>query len=259
MSEQARKNLRNVMVFAMADSTVSDEEKQYIQRMRDRLKLNADEFSELVQQATTDPRTLTLPDDPAALEEAVRVLVDTAKADGDVNRAEEKILRNVGLRAGLPPTRVEYMIRGEARDELEDEITERVDELYAHFHEWDDETRRRKCEELRNLGRPAITAMLRVLESYRTPDDAPDALELKTWIAEHIGLSGDTRAVYYLAQQVGIGDSNDETTGQELREACAEAIGRLIDRDFGRNQQGIEAAREWWRSEGRQEHTQLVI
>ena len=103
-----------------------------------------------------------------------------------------------------------------------------------------------------------MISLLRVLETGRVPEGAADGLELKTLVAEHLGRLGDERAVYYLAQQVTIGEMDDEVTNGELRFAVAEALGRIADRPFSRDQGGVEAARKWWFAEGLRRYDHLA-
>jgi len=97
-----------------------------------------------------------------------------------------------------------------------------------------------------------------LLESYRRPDGCETTVAMKTLLAEALGQIGDRRAVYYLSQQVSIGDSDDEITSAELRAACAHAIGRIAGVEFPRDESVVLAARQWWLDSGGDEYNQLM-
>jgi len=108
-------------------------------------------------------------------------------------------------------------------------------------------------------GAAGAVLLLRILESYRTPDNAANALELKTMACEQLGDTADARAAYYLAQQVSIGDGEDEISSPELRTAAAEAMGKVVGEPFSRDSDGIDAARSWWSSPAAAEFQQLAL
>ena len=261
MSENAAGNLRNVIVFALADGQMTDEEKQYIDSLREKLGIDAGEFAKLCDRVRQDPRKLALPRDEGEAEEAIRLLVETAAVDGRITPGEHRLLRRLARHAGMSPHRLEAMLDAASGPSPQEQmrIEAIVREIYAEFNKWDADTRGAKLNELADMGRAAVEPLLRILESYRNPDGADNALELKTLVARCLGRLADVRAVYYLAQQVTIGDSDDETSNAALRGAAAEAIGGIVGQPFGADAAGIEAAREWWNSDRSKEHQQVAF
>ena len=126
------------------------------------------------------------------------------------------------------------------------EVEAKLEAIYAGFNTWDPAAREAKLDELAAHGHQAVLPLLRLLESYRTPDGAPNGLDLKHIVVRRLGALGDDRAVYYLIQQVNIGEQDDDITCPALRHAAAEALGRIIDKDFPATDASVAAAREWW-------------
>ena len=245
MNDNAKRNLRNVMVFALADGELNDAEKQFIESLRGRLGIDEAEFNQLCQQVRENPKQLSLPRDAAEAEEAIRLLVATAVADGQVSQAESRLLGRLARHVGLEESSVDELIAS-ASSTHADEIQAMVEQIYASFHGWDEPTRREKVAALAGFGRESVVPLLRILESYRVPDGAADGLDLSTLVAEQLGSLGDDRAVFYLAQQINIGDMDDEITNAALRHAAAEALGRIVGEEFSADQAGVAAARGWW-------------
>ena len=133
-----------------------------------------------------------------------------------------------------------------------------VEEVYAGFGDWDEATRRSKFAVVGAFGRPAIVPLLRMLESYRTPDGSADPLEMRILVIDQLAALGDERAVYYLAQQIAL-DGADEVTGPAVRAAAAEAIGRIVGQPFARGDAGVAAARQWWRAGGMKQYDSLIF
>jgi hypothetical protein len=202
-----------------------------------------------------------MPSDHAEARRLILMLVEAAASDGSVTDSEENLLRTLATHAEIGDSEFDgLLIRGnpEMADRM-DEATKLLDEVYIHFAEWDDATRRAKLQEVGRFGKAAVLPLIRVLESYRSPDGVGDALELKTRVAEQLGELGDDRAVYYLAQQVGVGDLDDEITNHHLRYAVTEALGKITGQGFSRDQQGVEDARAWWLQQGRLDYSTLAI
>lgn len=261
MDERARQNLRNVMVFALVDGKLSDQEKRFIEALRTKLGINDAEFRDIVQQVRITPKKVELPSDPVQAGETVRLLMELAAADGEISPPERELLAKLARRAGVELPAVESPV-GDSSGVApagESEISARIDEIYAQFSGWDPATRQRKVAELGACGREAVIPLLRLLESYRVPDGAGDSLELKTLVVEELGKLGDDRAVYYLAQQVNIGDMDDEITNAALRYVAAEALGRVVGRQFTPDQAGVAAARVWWFAAGIRRYDHLAI
>ena len=147
---------------------------------------------------------------------------------------------------------------GEISPAEQAEITAAVEEIYTDFASWDDDTRRAKLQAIGSRGRAASKFLLAILESYRAPDGMDDTLEMKALTARQIGKLGDERAIYYLAQQINIGDGDDDVTSAVLRGACASAIGQIVGEKFSSDERGVNAARQWWDDIGRQEYNRLT-
>jgi len=142
---------------------------------------------------------------------------------------------------------------------VELELTRLADEIYQQFAGWPDGTRREKLDQFASTGDAAVVPLLRILESYRTPDGAADTSALKTMVCQQLGRLGDDRAVYYLCQQISLGDAEDEINSAPLRYAAAEALGRIIGKPFTPDAQGVQTAREWWLGAGRVRYDQLAF
>lgn len=154
---------------------------------------------------------------------------------------------------GVPPTSRKEQLS------VELELTHLCDEIYQQFAGWPETTQREKLDQLASAGDAAVVPLLRILESYRTPDGAANTLSLKTIICQQLGRLGDDRAVYYLCQQISLGDAEDEINSAALRYAAAEALGRIIGKPFTPDDQGVQIAREWWLGPGRVRYDQLAF
>ncbi len=256
MDEQAKRDLRNVIVFALADGRLSEQERRFIDSLRAKLGISEAEFAALCQQVRQDPKRLSLPREAEQARKAVRLLAETATADGEVSQAERELLRRLAAKAGLGEGEIDALIAPAGGDE--DRVAALADEMYAHFVEWDEPARAEKLAALAGLGREAVMPLLHVLESYRVPDGAADNLELKRLVVVQLGNLGDERTAYYLAQQVGLGDVEDEISNAALRYAAAEALGRIVGQGFTADQPGLEAARAWWFGGGVRRYDRLA-
>jgi len=142
---------------------------------------------------------------------------------------------------------------------VELELTHLCDEVYQQFAGWPETTQREKLDQFSSAGDAAVVPLLRILESYRAPVGAANTLSLKTVVCQQLGRLGDDRAVYYLCQQISLGDAEDEINSAALRYAAAEALGRIIGKPFTPDAQGVQAAREWWLGPGRARYDQLAF
>jgi len=259
-ADDAGRALKNVLVLAVADGQVAEEEKAYIGSLRDRLGIDAREFAHLCQSVRDGDRQIVLPHEPVEAERTLFALVGLAAADGKIAPVELRTLQRIAARLGIRPAQLETMIdQAGAPVELNDiQVVAMVEELYAHFAEWDDATRRAKLQAVGDLGRPAVKSLVRLLESYRKPEGTPDAVSLKVLVAEQLGCMGDSRPVYYLAQHVNLGDMDDEITSLALRAAAAEAIGKITGKGFTPDADGIAAVRQWWQGEGGKQYDYLM-
>jgi uncharacterized tellurite resistance protein B-like protein len=262
--------LRNIIVFTLADGVIHDVERQYIHAIGAQLEISAPEIEDVIAEVQAGKKSITIPQDSDDARRLVHYLVQAAAVDHDISKRERLVLSKLAQRAGLTESEVMVMIEEELRalgndslnnpDAPDDGVLDaQIEAIYAGFTTWDAATRTAKLDELADLGRYAVVPMLRMLESYRNPEGARDALELKAMLAERLGQLGDSRAVYYLTQQVNIGDSDDEITCLALRTTAAMAVGHIISEPFTPDQAGINAVREWWLRTGRAEHDRLVI
>jgi len=258
MNEQAKRDLRNVIVFALIDGELGEPEKQFIDQLRVRLGVGEEELRDICEQVRQNPRSLSLPKDSGEATEAIRLLVDLAMVDGQVSDAERRMLERLAAHVGLDAAVIEQFLTPPPETQ-EEQINDLTEEIYADFAGWDEPTRRQKVAALAGFGRESVLPLLHVLESYRMPGTAADALELRTLVAEQIGGLGDDRAAYYLAQQVNIGDMDDEITNAPLRYASAEALGRIVGEGFSRDQAGVVAARAWWLGAGFRKYNRLAL
>ena len=261
MNEDAKTNLRNAMVMALADGKLTGEEKQAIESLRQKLGIDAEEFGELCEDVRRDPRRITLPREAAQARQVLDLLIGLAAVDGQIRPAEQAVLHRVGEYVGLAAPEVDRLTdQALGADEADQEAIEAaVEEVFAHFNAWDPAARQQKIDALADHGRAAVIPLLRVLESYRTPHGMPDALALKTLVARALGRLADARTIYYLCQQVSIGDMDDEVTCAELRQACAEAVGKIIRQPVPASQEGVEKIRQWWLSEAGRGYDQLAL
>jgi len=256
----AERNVHNVLVLAMVDREVADEEKQFIESLRRKVGMDPARFAELCKEISEGDRRLALPSGGEEAVEALAVLVDLAAADGRIAPPEKRTLRRIADYVGIRTGKLDEMIAERSGPgEMDDiQLAAVAEEIYKSFAQWDDAERRKRLTALGDIGPRAIKPLVRILESYRKPHGMADALALKVLVVEQLGRLGDTRPVYYLAQQVNIGDSDDEITNFELRAAAAEATGRIIGEDFSRDADGIAAVRQWWADTGRTEYDYLV-
>lgn len=254
-NEDAVKAVRNVLVILSIDGSISDEEKSFLARLKRRLQIDESEFSQLAEEYRRSPKSMTIPKGQQG-SDVFKLLIEAAKADGKVVPAERDLLERVAGHIGLSDMETQSLIPG--MEEVVDTINDKIDRIYESFNEWSSETRRARVAEIGGFGGPAVVPLLQVLESYRVPEETTDNLELKTLVAQQLGELGDPRAVYYLAQQVNIGDTDDEISNAPFRDACSRAIGNVIGQDFGA-EDIQDAVREWWRGAGKEHYTELAI
>jgi len=244
------KDLRNVIVFALADGDFNDDERAFVANLAGEAGIGQEELARLTAEAEAGGQKLSLPRDADKARRAIELLAGTAAVDGVVSDKERRMLMRIARRLEIEDTIVEEMIgralAGATVDESE--VESRLEDIYAHFNSWDGATRAAKLDEFAHIGRQAVEPLLRLLESYRVPDGAENALELKRLVVEKLGDLGDGRAAYYLVQQVSIGDLDDEITCGALRCAAAGALGKITGKGFTADQAGVAAVRAWWAS-----------
>lgn len=261
MEESAKADMRNVLVVAAADGKLADEEKQLIQELRRRLGIGDEEFAELCEQVRRDPKKLTVSQDVEEATETFRLMAAMAAADGEIQPAERNLLHRLAEYVGLDSQQAGQIVdEALGVDEAaQARVESAIEEVYASFESWDSATRREKIGALTSASRGAVVPLLRALESYRTPAGASDALAMKTMLTRAIGDIGDERAVYYLVQQVNIGDIDDEVTCAALRYAAAEAVGKILGKPFAADQEGVKAVRQWWQSQQSRRYDRLAF
>lgn len=258
--ERAHECLKNAMVLSVADGELDEAEQQYIERLRGKLGVEPGQFAKLVEDVKKNRQTVHVPKDRDLAQDTVRLLVEAAAADGQIGEIERDILHRLGDRVGLTAGDIDGMVRQfEPTPEEEAEIEAKVREIYAHFAEWDESTRKAKFRELADYDRLAVLPLLRMLESYRRPDHAENALEMKIHVVDALAELDDTRTAFYLAQQATFGDVDDEVSNSELRQACAHALGKLTNQDFDRSEEGVQEAARWWRSPDHRKYDKLVF
>ncbi len=259
----ASDDLRNVIVFALADGDYDDQERAFIQKLADRIHLTDEQLAELTAQAKEDGAKFALSRDPKKAQQMIGCLAAAAAADHMVSATERRLLSRIARHTGVDDAVVEELIdRALAAVAVDDaEIFRRTDDIYVNFNAWDAATRAAKLSEFAGYGTHAVEPLVRILESYRVPDGADNALALKQLIATTLGGLGDGRAVYYLVQQVTIGEQDDEITSPALRYAAAAALGKITGHDFTGDEAGIIATRNWWtsRAPDRAKYDQIVM
>jgi hypothetical protein len=248
--------MHNVLVTALAGK-ITDEERRHIERVRDRLGISADDFKKLVEEVRQGSRQIRLPASPAEAQQALQDLINFTQADGRIDPAERRVLEKIAHHLGLPDEMLDGMLNA-ATGAHEPEIQAKAEEIYLHFGQWNGELRHSRFAELERFGRAAVLPLLRMLESYRAPDGAPDALEMKVFVVDVLAALGDRRAVYYLANQVAL-SATSEVSNDALQFAAAAAIGRLTGKPFTRDAAGVAAVRQWWMLEGIKDYNTLAL
>jgi uncharacterized membrane protein YebE (DUF533 family) len=261
MDELTRIKLRDVLVLALADKRIGDSEKQFINDLRLAMGVGDEEFKGLLAEVRARPDGIALPADKGQLAGLFALLVQAAAADGEISSQKVEMLQQMAQTAALDEQVLNDLL-GKAQQEQalrEGQVEQLLEDIYLNFGAWDESQRRRKIDQFGQYGSLSVIPLLRLLESYRVPDNMPDNMEMKVMVANKLGQLQDQRAAYYLAQQVIIGNMDDEVTNQAFRFAAAEALGKVAGRDFTADQAGVEAARQWWFSEGLRTYDKLVI
>jgi len=246
------KDVQNILAFALADGGLNDDEAHFVRALAARVGLDDAQLDRLMADAANGQRTLKLSRDSDEARQTVGLLAEAAAADRNITGRERRMLAKIAAHAGMDESAVSEMIdTALAAHALDDaRVDALIEAIYDEFGTWDAATRQAQIQELADLGRDAVLPLLRLMESYRVPDGLPDALELKRMVADALGTLGDERAVYYLVQQVSIGQQDDETTNAALRAAAAGAIGKITGNAFTPDDDGVTAACAWWTSGG---------
>ena len=261
MSRNTEQNLRNVMVLALIDGELAEDEKSFIASLRGRLGIGEDDFRRLCAEVRENPTRISLPSGRDEAEEAIRLLAEIVAADSVVTDRERRILEKLADRAGVSRTQLDQMLRAGSSflEEHADEIEALTQEIYVSFSGWDEPSRQAKFDALGAFGRAATVPLLRMFESYRKPIDAETPLDMKVMIAAQLGRIADRRAAYYFAQQISLGDMEDDVTNHALRCASVDAMGRCVGESFPPDEAGIQAARLWWSATGSRRLNQLAF
>jgi uncharacterized tellurite resistance protein B-like protein len=250
--------LQNIIAFAMADGDFADEERDYLDALRRQMGIDDETYQRLLHETAEGAKSLKIPKEPEEVRELIHRLVQAAASDHDVSSTERKLLARIAEHAGVSLEEVDRLIEQELEavgndtliqpDPAVDAAMERLTAtIYKEFNAWDQAMRETRLAEMAQAGVHAVIPLLRLLESYRVPDGAVNALDLKTLVVNQLGGLKDERAVYYLIQQVNIGDSDDEISCLSLRAAAAAAVGQILGRaEFTADQTGINALRRWW-------------
>lgn len=128
--EQSRNksHFRNLVMLARVDGEVSWQENQLLQRVARRLSLTDEQVKEIADNPDDYPM---IP--PATREERYERFVQLIQlliADGRSDRAEEKMVRNLGVALGFTPERIdqkfpvilEHLRKGMTREEVLREV-----------------------------------------------------------------------------------------------------------------------------------------
>lgn len=259
MGEPDLSTLKNVLVMLSLDGQVSPDEQEYLDQLRTRLGIEEEAYRTALDEVRQSPSRLSVPKGPAG-QAVLDQLIEAAHADGELVERERALLKKVASYLGLSPSQLEGRLPVD--EETAEQIEQAIDELYARFRQWDEATLDAKLDELVGFGSAAALPLLRVLESYRTPDGCERNVELKEHVARRLGALGDDRAIYYLAQQVCLGDIDEEITSTALQIACAEAIEQVLGEQFQHGQAGaeaIQAVQTWWQGPGEKAYSRLSL
>jgi len=249
--------LHNVLVMVLADGKVTDAEKAFVRRLRERLGIDSERFNEAVRAVKAGHRKIKMPADRTEAAEVVRLLAEAAAVDGGIAPIERRALEAMARHIQMPPSSLDgLMAASENRDT--EKLSAMLDEVYDRFGEWDDRARREHFAAIAAFGRYAVLGLLRMLESYRVAAGEPNALAMKERVVETLADIGDERAVYYLATQTTM-TGTDEITNPALQAAAAEAVGRITGEGFTRDAAGAEAARAWWFDTGTKRYDTLAL
>jgi len=273
----ASRYMKALLVTVLTDGKVTDAEKRLIDRIQRRLHIDDQELHRLVREVATGQQ-LDLPADEQGRRATLELMVVTAAIDGQISPEEQRLLVDMGQRLGLvdqswqelyeKALRKAEKIRARAQEKTGepqrptsdvsaapppepskvDQAEELIEQFYLHLADWTDPTE--QASRFLELGSPAAIPLIRAFESYRVPDRCTDVTGFRVIIADLLGQLGDRRAVYYLAELLGLGDQDNELSNAPLRGTAAEALGRLIGQDFERGPSGVAAARQWWREQG---------
>lgn len=274
MDEQKRKELmRSALLVALADKNVTKEEKAALRAVQNELRLSDEDLRQLVdelrksQEVSQKPIRMTSEEALGALESMIAVCA----ADGNVTMEEIQLLERVAGRFGIAGMEWQAILeRGMTQvqawqlDRADDPEVQRrreqaeklVEEFYIHFHEWPDAAQQAK--HFIELGRPSVLALLRAFESYRVPDQCPNAAAFKTILVDCLAQLGDTRSVIYLGSFLDMGTLSDHPDEAELLRAAAEAMGKLVHLSFPRSDEGLAQARDWWLKTGSRTYKTLA-
>ena len=272
----ASRYMKALLVTVLADGKVTDSEKRLINRIQRRLNIDDQELHRLVRDVAGGQQ-IELPPDEQGRRATLELMVVTAAIDGHISPDEQRLLVDMGQRLGMvdqnwqalyeKALRKAEQIRARENEKTHepqpptadasaappepskvDQAEELVEQFYLHLADWADPAE--QASRFLELGSAAVIPLIRAFESYRVPEQCPDVTGFRVIIADLLGQLRDRRAVYYLAELLGLGDQENELTNAPLRGAAAEALGRLIGQDFERGPSDVAAARQWWRDKG---------
>ena len=280
----ASRYMKALLVTVLADGKVTDAEKRLINRIQRCLIIDDQELHRLVRDVAGGQQ-LELPPDEQGRRATLELMVVTAAIDGQISPNEQKLVADMSQKLGMDDQvwqelyekalRKAEQIRAKEKEETRepqppapdtsaappepsrvDQAEQLIEQFYLHLADWPDATE--KASRFLELGSAAVIPLIRAFESYRVPDRCPDVTGFRVIIADLLAQLGDRRAVYYLAELLGLGDQDNELSNGPLRGAAAEALGKLIGQNFQRGPSGVAAARQWWREQG-QGHYNPVI
>jgi len=281
----ASRYMKALLVTVLVDGKVTDAEKRLINRIQRRLNIDDHQLHRLVRDVAGGQQ-IELPPDEQGRRATLELMVVTAAIDGQISPDEQRLLVDMGQRLGMvdqvwqelyeKALRKAEQIRARESEGTHhpqppnpdastapppepskvDQAEELIEQFYLHLADWADPTE--KASRLLELGSAVVIPLIRAFESYRVPERCPDVTGFRLIIADLLGQLGDRRAVYYLAELLGLGDQENELTNASLRGATAEALGKLIGQDFQRGPSGVAAARQWWREHGQGHYNPII-
>lgn len=102
--------LRNLLVMAVADGSISQSEMQLLADRCTQWGVNDEEFSEMLGAALSDHAELTLPPDASSREDLLRELVPMMAADGQLARREKILFASAAAIMEISPDRLNAII-----------------------------------------------------------------------------------------------------------------------------------------------------
>ena len=273
--QTAEQIIKAVLVTAMAHGAIAEREQELVRKLQKELKIDDGRMRELIAELRRGgDLDAWLPADPEERRRILRLMIITAHIDGEISGCDWQVLEKVAERMGLDRAAFERLVQdcvtrldrrrieGDAATptaespELRHRAEAIVQEIYRRA--MDAEALGERIGELVGIGPSAVLPLVRGFESYLRPSPPVTLARVKEAFAAALGRIGDSRAVYYLATFLMLGDQEGDTNDSMLRAAVAEAIGKLAGEPFARSSEGVTAAREWWSRTGSRRYQTLI-